>query len=335
MADGVDARMRALAARLPGGIVAHKYWDQTTLVRDSQKSLRDAIAIGAVLAILVILVFLRNVRMTLIAAFVIPIAIAIVIFVIGRLNQTLNLMSVGGLAVAVGLIIDDAIVVIENFARNHREHPEKKMRETVVTLRKSLDGGRTNPKVEGKQPIYLAGVSRPMVRLAGEIADGWIPTWFSPEHVGEFKKLLEDGAARAGRSLNGFEIAPTVQAYVSDDLDKARDLMRPVLALYVGGMGSRKQNFYNRIMQRYGFEQTIVRPTFMVSERDGKWRKIVQSLLALPSTLRAADSSAEGMEFFERKVRPILARHCYSCHSANAKKLRGGLRPDQVWPAAA
>ena len=123
MADGVGARMRTLAARLPGGIVAHKYWDQTTLVRDSQKSLRDAIAIGAVLAILVILVFLRNVRMTLIAAFVIPIAIAIVIFVIGRLNQTLNLMSVGGLAVAVGLIIDDAIVVIENIARHLAEEP--------------------------------------------------------------------------------------------------------------------------------------------------------------------------------------------------------------------
>ncbi len=118
MADGVETRMMELAARLPGGIVAHRYWDQTTLVRDSQRSLRDAISIGAVLAILVILLFLRNVRMTLIAAFVIPIAIAIVIFTIGRLNQTLNLMSVGGLAVAVGLIIDDAIVVIENIARH-------------------------------------------------------------------------------------------------------------------------------------------------------------------------------------------------------------------------
>lgn len=123
MADGVAAKMDELAARLPGGIVVHKYWDQTTLVRDSQKSLRDAIAIGAVLAILVILLFLRNLRMTLIAAFVIPIAISIVIFVIGRLNQTLNLMSVGGLAVAVGLIIDDAIVVIENIARHMAEGP--------------------------------------------------------------------------------------------------------------------------------------------------------------------------------------------------------------------
>jgi len=118
MADAIEARMATLAPRLPAGIAVHRYWDQTTLVRDSQKSLRDAIALGALLAIIVIFAFLRNLRMTLIAGFVIPIAIAIVIFTIGRLGQTLNLMSVGGLAVAVGLIIDDAIVVIENIARS-------------------------------------------------------------------------------------------------------------------------------------------------------------------------------------------------------------------------
>ena len=140
MADGVEARMRELAPRLPGGIVAHKYWDQTTLVRDSQKSLRDAIAIGAVLAILVILLFLRNVRMTLIAAFVIPIAIAIVIFVIGRLNQTLNLMSVGGLAVAVGLIIDDAIVVIENIARHLAEEHGVAKNDVIAHAMRELIG---------------------------------------------------------------------------------------------------------------------------------------------------------------------------------------------------
>src|SRR5947209_2200681 len=73
--------------------------------------------------------------------------------------------------------------------------------------------------------------------LAGEIADGWIPTFLSPEHVGGLRALLEEGAARAGRSLEGFDIAPTVNVYVSDDRARARDMMRPVLALYVGGMG--------------------------------------------------------------------------------------------------
>jgi alkanesulfonate monooxygenase SsuD/methylene tetrahydromethanopterin reductase-like flavin-dependent oxidoreductase (luciferase family) len=78
---------------------------------------------------------------------------------------------------------------------------------------------------------------------------------FSPEHVGEFRKLLQEGADRAGRSLDDFDIAPNVTAYVSDDRELARNLMRPVLALYIGGMGSRKQNFYNNLVQRYGFEQ--------------------------------------------------------------------------------
>src|SRR5207302_2993104 len=76
-----------------------------------------------------------------------------------------------------------------------------------------------------------------------------------PEHVGELRALLQEGAGRAGRSLEGFEIAPTVNAFVSDDLGMARNVMRPVLALYIGGMGSRQQNFYNQLVQRYGFEQ--------------------------------------------------------------------------------
>jgi F420-dependent oxidoreductase-like protein len=104
-------------------------------------------------------------------------------------------------------------------------------------------------------PIYLAAIGPKNTALAGEIADGWIPTFFSPDYVGEFRKLLEEGASRAGRSLNGFDIAPTVNAYISDDVELARNLMRPVLALYIGGMGSRKQNFYNQLVQRYGFEQ--------------------------------------------------------------------------------
>jgi F420-dependent oxidoreductase-like protein len=103
-------------------------------------------------------------------------------------------------------------------------------------------------------PIYLAAIGPNNTKLAGEIADGWIPTFFSPEYVADFRELLQEGADRVGRSLEGFDIAPTVQTYVCDDRAKARNLMRPVLALYIGGMGSRKQNFYNNLVRRYGFE---------------------------------------------------------------------------------
>jgi F420-dependent oxidoreductase-like protein len=103
-------------------------------------------------------------------------------------------------------------------------------------------------------PIYLAAIGPKNTALAGEIADGWLPAFFSPEHVAELRALLEEGAARAGRSLEGFDIAPSINVFIDDDLELARNVMRPALALYIGGMGSRAQNFYNKLAQRYGFE---------------------------------------------------------------------------------
>ena len=108
--------------------------------------------------------------------------------------------------------------------------------------------------VQESIPIYLAAIGPKNTALAGEIADGWIPTLLSPEFLPELRKNLEEGAAGAGRSLENFDIAPTVQVFINDDLDAARDLTRPFVGLYVGGMGSKKQNFYNALMRRYGFE---------------------------------------------------------------------------------
>jgi alkanesulfonate monooxygenase SsuD/methylene tetrahydromethanopterin reductase-like flavin-dependent oxidoreductase (luciferase family) len=81
-----------------------------------------------------------------------------------------------------------------------------------------------------------------------------MPFIFAPERVADSRALLEEGAARAGRSLNGFNIAPTVNLSIDDDVERAWDTQRTVLALYVGGMGSRDKNFYNQAVQRLGFE---------------------------------------------------------------------------------
>src|ERR671929_2036588 len=137
--------------------------------------------------------------------------------------------------------------------------------------------------VQDRIPIYIAAIGPKNTQLTGEIADGWIPTFFSPEHVGEMRKLLEEGAARAGNGKkidDSFDIAPTVNLCVDDDVEKARDAMRPVLALYVGGMGSRKQNFYNNLMQRYGYEDAAreVQDLYL----DGKKE---EAAAALPSEL--------------------------------------------------
>src|SRR3954451_9226259 len=111
--------------------------------------------------------------------------------------------------------------------------------------------------VQERIPIYLAAIGPRNTALAAEIADGWLPILFSPEHVAAFRPLLDEGFARAGdeKGLDGFDIAPTVNVMVGDDRETARDVMRPFLALYVGGMGSREQNFYNRLVGTYGFEE--------------------------------------------------------------------------------
>jgi F420-dependent oxidoreductase-like protein len=108
--------------------------------------------------------------------------------------------------------------------------------------------------VQDRIPIYLAVLGPRNVALAGEIADGWIPVFFSPEHVATLRVPLEEGAALAGRSLDGFRICPSVQVLISDDTAAARDAMRPMLSLYIGGMGSQELNFYNRLVSSYGFE---------------------------------------------------------------------------------
>src|SRR6478735_5721417 len=88
--------------------------------------------------------------------------------------------------------------------------------------------------VQEKIPIYIAAIGPKNTALTGEIADGWMPTFFSPEHVGEFRELLEEGAARAanGKKIDdSFDIAPNVSLCIDDDVDAARDVMRPMLAL--------------------------------------------------------------------------------------------------------
>lgn len=163
LARAVKQRMATLANSMPGGIEAHRYWDATDLIVASQASLRDAILIGALLALGVILFFLRDTRMTLTAALVIPAAMAIAVLAIALFGETLNIMSVGGLAIAVGLIIDDAIVVIEGIARTLQTDPGMEISAAVaVTMRRLIApmAASTLAIVAAFVPLFwLSGVS--------------------------------------------------------------------------------------------------------------------------------------------------------------------------------
>ncbi len=117
VARNVATAMRSALAARPD-VLANKFWDVSTLVSASVDSLRDAILIGLVLSTLVLLFFLRNWRSTLIAGAVIPLTIVITFAAMRALGEGLNLMTLGGLAIGVGLVIDDAIVVVENIYRH-------------------------------------------------------------------------------------------------------------------------------------------------------------------------------------------------------------------------
>jgi F420-dependent oxidoreductase-like protein len=110
-----------------------------------------------------------------------------------------------------------------------------------------------NPNI----PIYLAAIGPNNVTLSAEVADGWLPVFFSPERTREvYQPHLDEGFARSGDPAKSetFDIAPTVAALVTDDIEAGRLQMKPNLALYIGGMGSKGRNFYNDLACRYGYE---------------------------------------------------------------------------------
>jgi F420-dependent oxidoreductase-like protein len=110
-------------------------------------------------------------------------------------------------------------------------------------------------------PIYLGAEGPKNVALAAEIADGWFPMFFSPREQGVYQKSLDEGFGRPGarHTADTFEIAATVPVIIHDDVEQAADMMRPVLALYVGGMGARDRNFHFDVFARMGYEGEATR----------------------------------------------------------------------------
>jgi CzcA family heavy metal efflux pump len=125
LADSVARIMAALGPSLPAGVHVKRVYDQAELVREAVRSVRDAMLIGATLAVVVLLLFLRHGRITAISAASIPLTLAITVFVMRLLGQTFNLMTLGAMAIAIGLVIDDAVVITENIARHLRLTPDR------------------------------------------------------------------------------------------------------------------------------------------------------------------------------------------------------------------
>jgi F420-dependent oxidoreductase-like protein len=124
--------------------------------------------------------------------------------------------------------------------------PGKALRLTVFPIRKDLR-------------IYLAAIGPKNLELTGEIADGWLAIFYSPEHASELLGHVAAGRAKAGKDMSGFDVVPTVPVVVGDDLEACAAPLRGYAALYVGGMGSREQNFYNRLAVSMGYGEAAAK----------------------------------------------------------------------------
>ncbi|MCI0486793.1 MAG: LLM class F420-dependent oxidoreductase [Blastocatellia bacterium] len=131
-------------------------------------------------------------------------------------------------------------------------------------------------------PIYLAAIGPKNIALAAEIADGWLPIFFSPHHIREFRDSLEEGFTRAGpeKDRSGFDIAPSTTVILGDDADACRAQMKPHLALYIGGMGARGRNFYNDLACRYGYEEAaaLIQDLYLAGKKN-------EAIAAVPDEL--------------------------------------------------
>jgi F420-dependent oxidoreductase-like protein len=154
--------------------------------------------------------------------------------------------------------------------------------------------------VRDRIPTYLAAIGPRNLELTGEIADGWLPLFFSPEHAGEQLSHLRSGAEKAGRSLSELDIAPTVPLVTGTDWRACADAVRGYAALYLGGMGSREQNFYNQLACRMGFAAAAaeVQQRYLSRDYEGAMAAVPLEFIDATSLLGPPDRIAERMSAF-------------------------------------
>jgi F420-dependent oxidoreductase-like protein len=175
----------------------------------------------------------------------------------------------------------------EHFTLPLPDGPGKALRLTVRPVRKHI-------------PLYLAAIGPKNLELTGEIADGWLPVFFSPAHAGQQLGHIRAGAERAGRALDGFDVVPTVPLVPGDDWRTCADAVRGYAALYLGGMGSKEKNFYNRLACRMGFaaEAAEVQEKYLAGDRAGAMAAVPLEFLDATSLLGPKERIAEKMTEF-------------------------------------
>jgi F420-dependent oxidoreductase-like protein len=235
---------------------------------------------------------------------------------IGQTAASLDAISDGRFVLGLGT---SGHQVIEGWHGVKFEHGVTRLRETMEIVRTVLK--RERLKYDGKVfhmdmglhiithpvrdaiPIYLATLTPSGVALAAEMADGWLPVFFSPRHYEKvIRPELEKGAARSGRSLDDFSVCVFQPVVVTEDRKAGRDLVRPHMALYIGGMGSRGKNYYNQLFQRYGYEEQAARIQDLYLERrkDEAMALITDEMIDAVTVIGTAGECREQLAELER-----------------------------------
>ena len=225
VADVVHAEIDALRKTLPKGVTLQPFYDQSDLVRAAIKSVRDAILIGLVLAAIILVLFLRDWGSSIVAGLVIPATVAVTFIGLRLFGESFNLMTLGGLAAAVGLVIDDAIVVVENIVlhRDAGQSRSEAIRSAMKEIRVPLVGSTITPIVVFLPLISITGVTGTFFRALAitvgmalvtslALALTWTPTlshYFlrKRRERAEGEEAPEEGERRGflGRILNVYE----------------------------------------------------------------------------------------------------------------------------------
>ena len=198
-------------------------------------------------------------------------------------------------------------VVIQDWHGVPFERPIQRTRETIAIIRLALAGDRVTHDGEIFRvqrfrlefdpprphiPIYLASIGPKNLQLTGEVADGWLPIYCSPESLALMRQEVVAGAQAAGRDPAAVEVAPYILACLSEDSEVGRRLMRSHLAYYVGGMGT----FYFNLMQRSGFgpEAEAIQTAWKRGDRAGAAKQVSDAMLqALSLTVDEAACLAQ------------------------------------------
>lgn len=149
-------------------------------------------------------------------------------------------------------------------------------------------------------PTYLAAVGPKNLELAGEIADGWLAVFYAPEFAAEQLAAIRAGRARAGKELSGFDVVPSVPVVIGDDVANCAELVRWYAALYIGGMGSRQQNFYNQLATRMGYGEAAreVQELYLARRHRDAAAAVPLELIDRTSLLGPKERIAERMREF-------------------------------------